>query len=336
LAHDSPSPPLVSVIALCYNHARFAVECLNSILAQTYPNIELIIMDDASTDASVAVIRGWILSRAVPCTFVAHRDNAGTCRTLNEALSHARGTYVSIVSTDDVWQPDKLQQQVPLMEAASEDVGVLYSDAWRMSEIGTRLPGMFIESHRRFPAMPTGNIFPVLFEGNFIPAMTTLVRRSCYATVGTYDERLSYEDWDMWLRIARSYTFIFSPFVSASYRMVSNSLARTLRHPSNAALRISDFLIALKYVGQFEDDPPRHRIAAAMLVEAADDLYRLDHPEMFSCLRVALQHAPVLWGSARLRVYLLWACSRMGLPYRAFDRLDRWMTRMRRTLLPER
>jgi glycosyltransferase involved in cell wall biosynthesis len=107
-------------------------------------------MDDASTDAFVRVVREWIASRSVHCTFVAHEQNAGVCTTLNEALSHASGKYVSMISADDIWEPDKLERQVPLMEAAAEDVGVLYSDAWQMNENGLRIPGFSPECIKRY------------------------------------------------------------------------------------------------------------------------------------------------------------------------------------------
>ena len=325
---DNASQPLVSVIALCYNHARFAIDCLESIFAQTYRKTELIIMDDASTDSSVQVIRDWISSRGLKCTFIAHSHNVGVCGTLNEALSRATGKYISMVSTDDSWEPDKLERQVPMMETAPEDVGVLYSDAWRMNEDGVRIPGMFIESYGHFSTMPTGDIFPILFDGNFIPAMTTLVRRTCYATVGLYDERLSYEDWDMWLRIAHVYKYLFSTRVSATYRLVSTSLVKSLLEPNNARALYSHFLVFAKCLAPLKPDQVRYRVAIDRVARFAEDLYRLHHPERLRSLRIVLGHASVLRKTARLRLYLLCAFSHLRLPYPAFCWLDKWTTRL--------
>ena len=75
--------------------------------------------------------------------------------------------------------------------------------------------------------MPAGNIQQVLWEGNFIPAMTTMTRRECVERVGLYDETLFYEDWDMWLRIAKHYNFFYSEQVSAKYRLVGTSMVRS-------------------------------------------------------------------------------------------------------------
>ena len=95
------SGPLVTMLAICYNHSRFVINCLESIRHQTYSNVELIVLDDCSTDNSVALINEWIARHAVDCRFVQHRVNAGVCRTLNEGITLARGKYISMIATDE-------------------------------------------------------------------------------------------------------------------------------------------------------------------------------------------------------------------------------------------
>ena len=240
--------PLVTAIAVCYNHSRFVVECLESIRNQTYRSIQLIIIDDCSTDNSVVLIRDWIDRHKTECTFIAHRKNQGICKTLNEALRLANGKYISMIAADDVWMLDKIEHQVNQMEEQSEDMGVLYSDAFQIDESGALLPGMFIETHRKLTKLPQGEIFATLLEGNFIPAMTTLIRRSCYDRVGYYDEKLSYEDWDMWLRVAQQYKFVPSDKVSAKYRVVPTSLLRTLLTEKKMEMHRSQFMIYAKWL----------------------------------------------------------------------------------------
>jgi len=176
--------------------------------------------------------------------------------------------------------------------------------------------------------MPTGAIFPVLFDGNFIPAMTTLIRRSCYATVGPYDERLSYEDWDMWLRLARIYKFIFSPFISASYRLVSTSLVQRQLDCNNTSAQYSNFIIHSKCLESLKQDPPRYRVVVWRLAYYAENLYRLNHPRQREALDLVLKHAHVFRKLARPRLYLLRLCSKLQLPYWVFARLDPWMKRL--------
>jgi glycosyltransferase involved in cell wall biosynthesis len=218
--------PLVSAIVLCYNQAKYVVECLEGVRAQRYPNLELIVSDDASSDNSTEVVAAWLAQSGLRHEFFRHQKNLGLCRSLNVALSRARGKYIAGIAADDVWLPGKLLQQVRIMERSPAKVGVLYGDALQMDEAGRVLPKRFIETYRKFESVPQGNIESALWDGNFIPAMTTLVRRECYEKVGVYDEDLYYEDWDMWLRIARLFDFIYTEEVSAKYRIVATSMQK--------------------------------------------------------------------------------------------------------------
>ena len=132
--------PLLTVLAVCYNHARYLNECLDSIHAQTYQDFELIITDDGSTDGSADLIRKWVEQHGRACRFIAHARNVGLCRTLNEALAAVRGKYLARISTDDVWLPRKLERQLAVMESLPERVAVLYGDAYQMRADGEALP----------------------------------------------------------------------------------------------------------------------------------------------------------------------------------------------------
>lgn len=216
--------PLVSAIVLCYNQTRFVQECLEGVRAQQYPNLELIVNDDASRDDSAVAIESWLGRSGMPHRFLQNTVNQGLCRSLNQALLHARGQYIAAIAADDVWLAGKLLNQVGMMEKLPDKVGVVYSDALQMDEAGRMLPNRFIGRYRKFERMPEGNIHRILWGGNFIPAMTTLIRRECYAKVGPFDETLYYEDWDMWLRISRLFEFAYTDEVTAKYRIVSTSM----------------------------------------------------------------------------------------------------------------
>ena len=143
------------------------------------------------------------------------------------------------------WLPGKLLAKVEKMERLPGRYGVLYTDALQMDEQGKVLEGRFIQVYRRFEIMPEGNIYDILWKGNFIPAMTTLIKRECYEKVGLYDEALYYEDWDMWLRIARCFEFTYADEVSAKYRIVPTSMMQSQQN------RIIDAgcQICLKHLG---------------------------------------------------------------------------------------
>ena len=242
---NTPPPPRVTVFALCFNHARFLVECLDSIQAQTCQDFELIVADDASRDDSAALISAWIARHRPDTTFVQHSVNRGLCPTLNELMSMARGRYIAMVATDDVWEPDRLATLLAAIEPHPA-VAVAFADAWQIDEAGAVLPDSFLQAHGyRDRPVPSGQIFAALADGNFIPAMATLIRREAIEAVGGYDAELSYEDYDMWLRLAARHNFLFVPGLLARYRIVATSMVRTLfvtpsPHHQRTLIRIVD------------------------------------------------------------------------------------------------
>jgi glycosyltransferase involved in cell wall biosynthesis len=263
---------LVSAIVLSYNQCQFVLETLESVKTQTYKFTELIIVDDCSTDDSVEIIESWLQANSINCTFIRHKQNQGICKSLNDALAVATGKYVSMVASDDVWLPDKIDRQVEIMESQPDQVGVLYSDAFQINEHGHPSSDMFIASHRNLPAMPQGEVLTVLLEGNFIPGMTTLIRRDCYRKVGLYDETLPWEDWDMWLRIARHYSFVYSPTPSAKYRYHEKSLS----HSNRSRMLKESLKIGLKQfdLGGLKEDQKSTLIES--LLGRSVELYRQD------------------------------------------------------------
>ena len=307
----SENCPLVTVFVGCYNHSRFVEECLDSVKNQTYPNLQVIIFDDCSKDNSVAVIDRWLKRHRLDWQFIPHTRNIGICASLNEVLRLTRGKYISMVAADDVWLPDKTSRQVEAMEQMPGDVGVVYSDAFQIDENGHLLPQMFIEAHRKLVVSPEGVLFDVLWQGNFIPAMTTLIRRECFAKVGNYDEDLCFEDWDMWMRISRRFRFVYDTAPAASYRVVSSSAARTM---SEAMCRSIE-LLRLKYFCRGWLNTEQKGNLALALDEAVWRLYQ------------AGSHIPLRWKITLLKqdcsakTICLVVCSICGFSFRRFKQI---------------
>ena len=103
--------PLVSIICLCYNHAPFLKEALDSVLAQTYSNLEILVVDDVSTDNSVEVIQGYV-HRFPEIRFIRHTKNKGNCASFNEAFQISKGRFIIDFATDDVLHHDRVSRQV--------------------------------------------------------------------------------------------------------------------------------------------------------------------------------------------------------------------------------
>jgi glycosyltransferase involved in cell wall biosynthesis len=303
--------PLVTVFVGCFNQSRFVEECLESVRNQTYPNLQVIIFDDCSKDNSVSVIDTWLKKYRLDWQFIPQTTNIGICASLNEVLRLARGKYISMVAADDVWLPDKTARQVEMMEQMPADVGVLYSDAFQIDENGETLPEMFIEAHRKFIVPPEGFLFDVLWEGNFIPAMTTLIRSECFTQLGTYDENLCFEDWDMWMRISRIFRLAYDKIPAAKYRIVSSSAGRTM---SEAMCRSVEFS-RVKYLCLGWLNAEQARNAALALDGVVWRLYQVD------------SHIPLRWKITLLKqnysakTICLIVCSTCGLSFARFQQI---------------
>jgi glycosyltransferase involved in cell wall biosynthesis len=316
---DPTDNPLVSTIVLSYNQSRFVLETLESVKAQTYKATQLIIVDDCSLDDSVATIDHWLQESGMHCEFIRHKKNLGICKSLNEALAVANGKYISMVASDDVWLPDKIEWQVEIMESQPNDVGVLYSDALQIDENGHVLPSTFIETYWNQTAMPQGRVLNALLQGNFIPGLTALIRRSCYDEVGVYDENLPWEDWDMWMRIARRYSFLYSSTPSAKYRHHEKSLS----HSNPRRMLKDSFRICLKqfHLGDLKDD--QKTILIGTLLNLARELYNRNDPDAPNILLD-------LWQATRnTKAVWMYQFARLGVSYRNFQRADTCRIKLR-------
>lgn len=232
------SNPLVSVGAINYNNGAFVIETLDSIKEQSYDNIELIIVDDCSTDNSLQLISDWLLSYNKPYKFIRHPKNLGVCATCNDLLKNATGKYLSIIATDDIMMPDKLKVQVDILEHTGKEVGAVYSDAVIINEDSSVTDELFIQRYRKFETFPSGNLYRHLIKGNFLPTMSVLVKMDCYKVIGVFDEELIFEDYDMWLRMSRKFDFIYSDYVSVKYRIRRGSLMSVTRNWDASSIKI--------------------------------------------------------------------------------------------------
>ncbi len=229
---SSSELPLVSILAVSFNHESYCIEALDSILNQTYPNIQLVIVDDCSQDNTVEVIKSWITENDVDCKFITHSENKGTCKTYNEGMSYCKGKYYSTLSCDDILLPGKTSKQVALFEKLGGEYGMLYSDAEMFFEDDADRREGFIAYHRKDQEKPDGDVFAELLDRNFIPAMSCLIRKDVFDQLGGFDDDLLYEDYDFFLRLSKKYKVKYVDFVSVNYRMhISNLHKKAIDMP---------------------------------------------------------------------------------------------------------
>lgn len=203
------SLPKVSVIIPTYNRARYICRAINSVLNQTFTDHEIIVVDDGSTDET----KGVLVPFNGKIKYI-YQNNQGISGARNRGIEEARGEYIAFLDSDDWWAPEKLAEQVKVLDA-NPKAGIVYSRMPIINEKGEKI-GMK-------PAGATGKNFKELLEiWGDLPTSSVMTRRACFDKVGVFDLSLPpMEDIDMWLRIARFYDL---------YEIESKTLAYYARH----------------------------------------------------------------------------------------------------------
>ena len=251
--------PSISAIIPLYNGARFIEESLRSVLAQTLPPTEIIVVDDGSTDNGPELVAA--MAREHPIKLLT-KTNGGQSSARNFGVAHASGEFIALLDQDDKWYPQHLEElHKPFTEAAvGPTLGWVYSD---LDEVDTQ--GRMI-NHRFLRTLPTPhpktNLFVCLREDMFILPSASLISREAFDAVGGFDERLSgYEDDDLFLRLFRAgYANVFLEAPLSQWRIYPESYSYTYR------MRHSRAVYARKLIAEYKDDPDRARFLARDLL----------------------------------------------------------------------
>jgi len=218
---------LVTVICLCYNHAEFVEEALNSVINQTYKNIELIIADDYSTDNSVQVIKNW-LKTYPEIAFISNNKNLGNTTTFNKCLKLAKGNYIIDLAADDILLPETIEKQLRgFATSVFKNVGIVYGNMELISNDKRHLDFFLpVDSHhKRINSQPLGDIYIGLLNGNnSMGAVASMVKREVFDTLNGYDENLCYEDYDFWIRASRIFSIDYIDYILIQKRILEDSL----------------------------------------------------------------------------------------------------------------
>jgi glycosyltransferase involved in cell wall biosynthesis len=205
--------PLVSAIIPTYNRAAYIVGAIESVRCQTYRNVEIIVVDDGSTDDTQAR-----LERYGSSIRVISQANRGPAAARNVGIDAAKGDIVALLDSDDVWEPDKLQRQVSLLQQAGDAVPCCLCNAWMVSPDGSRIETF--QYSRLSPAVREGlwlNPAEVFASRFVLFAQAAAIRRKVLDRIGGFDESLRFhEDHELPLRLALEgpWAFIGDPLVS--------------------------------------------------------------------------------------------------------------------------
>ena len=220
--------PLITVVIPAYNCAQTIRETVQSVLAQTLTDLEIIIINDGSQDETLDVLSGI----ADPRIKVFTHDNSGVSVSRNRGIEKATGEFIAFLDSDDLWKPEKLADQYQALQN-HPTAAIAYSWIDYIDE-----SGQFLRPGRH--ALFRDNVYSQLLLGNFIECGSSpLVRKSALTAADGFDESLlTNEDWELWLRLSSQYDFIAVPKVQVLYRISTTSKSFNVQRHEQSRLRI--------------------------------------------------------------------------------------------------
>ena len=217
----------ISVIIPSYNAETTIIDTIRSVQNQTFSDWELIIIEDGSTDQTVAQIKTITDERIKLFCY----ENGGVAMARNRGISLAKGKFITFLDCDDLWTPDKLADQLLALQN-NPDAGVAYS--W-VTDFKSNDPKSF---KPRKPIFYSGNVYPQMLVYNFLAnGSNLLVRREVLDVIGGFDVTYApVEDWEFYLRLAKDYSFIVVPKHQILYRQSSQSMSSNIERLEKGAL----------------------------------------------------------------------------------------------------
>lgn len=221
--------PRVTVITPTYNREKFLPEAIDGVLAQTFGDFELIVVDDGSTDNSGEILAAYQAKDSRIRTF--WQENQGQSVARNLALAEARGEFICFLDSDNYWPAEKLQHQIKLFDE-NPSVDVIYGDIITVDEDGR-------EQTRHNMTRHSGHIAKWMLRDNCVSMNTAMARRECFDQMGGMSgQRRVADDYGLWLKFSARYKFLYVPEFWAFYRVMDDQISsdKTARFESNEAI----------------------------------------------------------------------------------------------------
>jgi glycosyltransferase involved in cell wall biosynthesis len=259
--------PLVTVVCVCYNHERFLEEAINSVINQTYSNLQIIILDDGSLDSSASKIKS-IKSQNRKLEYLLLPENIGYTRAFNKTLPLIKGEFFVDFATDDVMTPDRIEKQVQKFQSVDGSYGVVFSDAIYIDEDGFELRYHYDYMFKKglLETIPEGYIYKELLLRYFIAAPTMLVRTQVIQDLKGYDENLSFEDFDFWVRSSIRYQYAYVNEKLTKIRKSKGSMSTGLYQAGDQQLH-STYLVCKKALVLNRNDDEKKALALRVKYE---------------------------------------------------------------------
>ncbi|AEE13815.1 glycosyl transferase family 2 [Thermodesulfobium narugense DSM 14796] len=226
---------LVTVAMPAYNHEKYVQDAIKSVVDQTYENIEFIVINDCSQDSTHSKISEMIKlckDRFVRFEYINSDKNNGITKTLNKCLKWAKGKYFSLLASDDIFFPDKIELLVHELERLPENYAIVFGDATYINKQGEvmKVRKGSIETENVIVALASTRkdfnylnedefgTYKTLFSG-YLPTASWLARTECIREVGGFNEECFVEDMPLWIALSKKYRFKFFNKSVAGYRL---------------------------------------------------------------------------------------------------------------------
>lgn len=232
----SPAPPRVTVVLITYNGAARIEQALGQALRQTYPSLEVVVVDDGSRDGTADVAR--TAAAGDPRVRIVSQPNGGPASARNRGIHEARGELVAFLDDDDLWSPHKLDAQVRLLDRDPEVALV--------SCYSALVDGDGVALGWRLGGEARGRVYDEMLEWDMISGgSVALARRSALVAAGGFDEGLPMRsDWDLWIRLARAHPFATVPETLVGYTRSPTGLSSLPEKMATAGERVLAKVVA--------------------------------------------------------------------------------------------
>lgn len=298
---ENSTTPLVSVIMPNYNYKPFLVQAIESILNQSVSDIELIIIDDASTDGSCEIIDSYI-AKDKRISAIYHTKNSGISKSMNNGIAACRGKFIAFMNSDDIWIENKLSEQLKIL--MTDEKLMVWSNAEIIDRHGNDTGQSFTQLHEAIEKKKSGKVFDELLRGNFIMLSSFMALRSILNKKKFYKKIKYLNDWLFFTELAKDYEYCFIDAPLVKYRIHGNNTNTDVRGYILDALKISDIFFC-KY-------------RSLLSKELTDSLH----------YRVATSHeALAKYGNARLEILKLIISNPLGLLARYYFK-SRFMNKL--------